>query len=165
METIYEIIKSHSEGKGEGMMWDSTRLISDAIEADMPKEASDKLKRDIYALMCGGHFNEAFAKEAVSKMYYTDENGEPKYAPYWTEAAVREMYEPVKAKISAYNFWDFFVTLHTIASDNHALLVKWFPEENSDEREIRYVELAVNWLCDADWPTHTKIWDYLNKER
>ena len=165
MESIYEIIKAHSDGKGEGMMWKSTKMISDAIEAEMPKEAADKLKRDIYALMCGGHFNEDFAKEAVSKMYYEDENGERKYAPYWTESAVREVYESVKDSIAYYNFWDFFATLHMVASDTHALIVRWFPDENSEEREARYVEMAVNWLNDADWPTHTKIWDYLNMEK
>ena len=162
MESIYEIIKSHSEGKGEDTMWKSTKLISDAIEADMPKDAADKLKHNIYAMMCGGHFNEDFAKEAVSKMYYVDEDGEKKYAPYWTEAAVREMYESVKADIEHYNFWDFFVTVHMCASDNHALLLKWFPDDTTEDREPKYVELAVNWLRDADWPTHTKIWDYLN---
>ena len=146
-------------------MWKSTKLISDAIEAEMPKEAADKLKRDIYALMCGGHFNEMFAKEAVSKMYYEDENGERLYAPYWTESAVREVYESVKDSIPRYGFWDFFVTLHMIASDTHALIVEWFPEEGSEEREARYVQLSVNWLRDADWPTHTKIWDYLSLAR
>lgn len=160
--TIYELIHSHSEGKGEGIMWDSVRVISDAVEASMPKEAAERLKRELYALMCGGHFNEYFAKEAVSKMYYEDENGEARYAPYWTEAAVREMYESRKDEIGKYNFWDFFVALHLVASDNHAIILRWFPDETPEERETRYLELTVNFLCDADWPTDTKVWDYIN---
>lgn len=167
METLYDIIKSHAADKGEGTMWASTKVISDAIEQSMPEEAREHLKREIYELMCGSHFNEHFAKEAVSKMYYVDENGNEKYAPYWTEATVREIYEGVKSDITGYNFWDWFVTLHMIASDNHELLMRWFPDENSSERESRYVELAVNWLNDKDNPfgEHKKIWGYMTSAK
>ena len=160
--TIYELIHSHSEGKGEGIMWDSVKAISDAVETSMPKAAANRLKKDIYAMMCGGHFNEYFAKDAVSKMYYEDENGEARYAPYWTEATVRELYESHKSEVEGYNFWDFFVALHFVASNNHALIMRWFPDESSDDREGRYVEMTINYLCDADWPTKTKVWDNLN---
>lgn len=163
METLYEIIKSHSADKGEGIMWASTQIISDAIEKSMPEEARDKLKRDIYELMCGGHYNEHFAKDAVSKMYYIDENGEKKYAPYWTEATVRELYEGIKSDIAPYNFWDFFVTIHFVASKNHSLFLRWFHDEDMSSRETRYVDMSVNWLKDEDNPFGTKkIWGYLN---
>lgn len=166
METLYEIIKAHAADKGENTMWASTKIISDAVEKSMPEDAREHLKRDIYELMCGGHFNEHFAKEAVSKMYYIDEDGEKKYAPYWTEAAVREMYEEVKSDITPYNFWDFFVTIHMVASDNHALILRWFPDEDSSERERRYLEMAVNWLNDEDNPFGTKkVWGYLNSAK
>lgn len=148
-------------------MWESTKIISEAVEKSMPEEEKEHLKRDIYELMVGGHFNEHFAKEAVSKMYYTDANGEKKYAPYWTESAVREMYEGIKAEIPDYNFWDFFCTLHLVASDNHALLLEWFPEEDMATREKRYVKMAVNWLHDDDNPfgRDTKIWGYLTAKK
>ena len=163
METIYDIIKANYADKGEGMMWQATKMNSDAVEHGMPEEHRDHLKRDIYELMTGGHFNEEYAKQAVSKMYY-EENGERMYAPYWTEPAVREMYESVEKDIPQYNFWDFFVTIHMVAADNHKLLLRWFPREDSDEREDRYVELAVNWLLDDDNPFghDTKIWGYIN---
>lgn len=164
METIEQIIKAHYADKGEAVMWESTKIISDAVEASMPEEAKESLKKDIYELMCGWHFNEAFAKQAVSKMYYTDERGEKMYAPYWTEQAVREIYEGVKDKIPAYNFWDFFVTMHSIASDNHALLIEWFPDEDMADREKRYVKMTVNWLADEDNPygPGKKAWGYFN---
>ena len=166
METIHDIIKTHSDGKGVGMMWQTTKMISDAIEADMPKESADRLKRDLYALMCGGHFNEDFAREAVRRMYYTEEEGERMYAPYWSEATVRGIYEDVKDEIPGYNFWDFFVTLNMVRSDNHALMLRWFPDEEPADRDARYVEMAVNWLNDEDSPYgSTKIWGYLNGPR
>ena len=164
METIEQIIKAHYADKGEGTMWEATKIISEAIEESMPEDAKEGVKRDIYELMCGWHFNEAFAKEAVSKMYYIDENGEKMYAPYWTEQTVREIYEKVKDKIAGYNFWDFFVALHMTAADNHALLLEWFPEEGMPEREARYVRMAVNWLNDDDNPygKDKKVWGYIN---
>ena len=163
METLYDIIKSHASGKGEDTMWESTRIISDAVEADMPEEHREHLKRKIYGLMCDGHYNEYFAKDAVSKMYYTAPNGEKKYAPYWTEQTVRELYEGVKAEIVPYNFWDFFVTIHLVASDNHALIMKWFPGDDPATREKRYVDLAVNWLNDEDNPYgQHKVWGYMS---
>ena len=74
------------------------------------------------------------------------------------------MYESVKKDIPAYNFWDFFVVLHAVASDNHALLLRWFPNDDADERADRYVEMAVNWLHDDDSPfgKDTKAWGYFN---
>lgn len=164
METIYDIIKANFSDKGEATMWDATKVISDAVEHSMPEDHREHLKREIYALMSGGHFNEMFAKEAVGRMYYTDDDGKDHYAPYWTEQAVREMYDSVAKDIPHYNFWDFFVTLHLVSTRNHKLLVKWFPKEDTDEREDRYVEMAVNWLHDEQSPfgKGTKIWGYMN---
>ena len=51
-----------------------------------------------------------------------------------------------------------------IASDNHALILRWFPDEEMSSRETRYVEMTVNWLNDEDNPfgAGKKIWGYLN---
>ena len=164
METLYEIIKTHYADKGEDTMWKSTKIISEAVEKSMPEDERECLKRDVYELMVGRHFDERFAKEAVSKMYYIDDNNEKMYAPYWTEQTVREIYEGVKDKILGYNFWDWFVTMHMIASNNHALLMEWFPDEDMADREKRYVQMSVNWLRDDDNPfgKDTKIWGYIN---
>lgn len=166
METnIYDLIQNHSTGKGEGIMWDSVKLISDSIETSMPKEEADCLKRKLYEMMEGKHFDENMAKEAVSKMYYSDENGEKKYAPYWTVNTIQEIFTKVSPKISQYNMWDFFVTIHLVASNNHALIVKWFPNDTPEQRDERYVEMSVNWLNDPNSPiSDHKIWGYIFAE-
>ena len=162
MKTIYELIKEHSSGKGEDVMWKSTAIISDAIERGMPEDEKHKLYDALFGLMSNGHYNEEMALADVEKMYYLDEAGEKHYAPYLTAPVVKEEYDKVADKIPAYNEWDFYVTMHMIVSDNHNLLNKWFPDAPQEERIEKYVELAVNWLADDDWPSTDRIWAYLH---
>ena len=163
METIYDLIKEHSTGKGEGTMWESTRIISDAIDESMPEKAKKKLYSDLFGLLSDGHYDEHFAKDAVRCMYYLDDSGEKHYAPYLTDGRVEELYKGVKDQMpEAYNLWDFYVVLHMVASDYHNLIMVWYPDSTSDERIERYVELAVNWLHDDDWKTDDKVWKYLH---
>ena len=162
MKTIYDIIKDSGAEQGVDVMWETTRVISDAIEESMPEEAKEELYAKLYGHLSNGHYNEEFAMRAVEEMYYTDEMGNAHYAPYWTIAVVKEWYESVKAEIPNYNLYDFYVTINMIASDNHNLLVKWFPSDTAEDREKKYVALAVNWLKDEDWHEHNKIWHYLN---
>ena len=136
METIHDIIKTHSDGKGVGMMWQTTKMISDAIEADMPKESADRLKRDLYALMCGGHFNEDFAREAVRRMYYTEEEGERMYAPYWSEATVRGIYEDVKDE-----FDDLAVSNHESEYYN-GLIETWLADDSVKKYPENYAGIV-----------------------
>ena len=162
MQTIYDLIKEHSNGKGEDTMWKSTQIISDAVEHSMPEDAKKKLYNDLFGLMSGGHYNEEMADADVEKMYYIDDAGEKHYAPYLTAPVVKEEYDKVAPKIPAYNEWDFYVTLHMVVSDYHNLLNKWFPDEPQEERVGKYVELAVNWLADDDQPATDRIWAYLH---
>lgn len=162
MKTIYDIIKDSGAEQGVDVMWETTRVISDAIERDMPEEAKKKLYADLYGHLSNGHYNEAYAHEAVEKMYYTGEDGKKHYGPFWEPEKVREWYEPIKAEIPHYNFWDYFVTVNMIASDNVALIKEWFPGQTAEEREVKYAKMALVWLKDEDWPKHDKIWHYLN---
>lgn len=160
-KTIYDMTKMYGSGKGESMMWDAIRAISNAVEESMPEEARDHLKREMYEMMAGKHFDEFFAKEIVSKMYYVDSRGIQHNAPYWTDASIREVYDQVKSEIRTYNMWDFYVTLNMIASDNYPLIDRWFAGEDASERDKRFVEMAVNWLRDPDAQhPDTKIWSY-----
>ena len=162
-KTLYEMTKAYGAGKGESTMWDAVRVISDAVEVAMPEDAKEHLKREMYEMMAGKHFDEYFAKEAVSKMYYEDEDGKQHVAPYWADSAVKDIYDDVKADIRPYNFWDFYVTLNMIASDNYNLMQRWFSGEKEAEQNGRFVELAVNWLNDPDAQhKDCKIWCYLN---
>lgn len=162
METIYELIKKHSAGKGEEMMWKTTEVISEAIKHGLPEDYKVKLYNELYGLLSDGHYNEAMAEADIAKMYYVDEDDEKHYAPYFTAPAVKDEYTKIKSMIPDYNEWDFAVTLNMVASDNHNLIMKWFPESTAESRLEKYVEMAVNWLHDQDWPETDKIWAYLH---
>lgn len=162
MKTIYDIIKESGAEQGVDVMWETTRVISDAIEHDMPEGARHKLYAALYGHLSKGHYNEGYAEEAVKKMYYTDKDGKKHEAPYWDVQTVRDWYEPVKAKIPNYNFWDYYVTANMIGSDMSNLIKEWFEDSTPEEREEKYAAMTLNWLHDEDWPKHDKIWHYLN---
>ena len=144
-------------------MWESVETISRFVDKYMSDEEKEKLMRDVYNVVSDGHYNPEFAKEDIAKMYYKDKNGNKHYAPYWPEPAVRSIYERHASEMPGYNFYDFEVTMNMIASDNWCMLTKWFPGISSDEMNEKVTEMAISWLRDDDWPTGTKIWDYLNK--
>ena len=159
---LYELTKKYGEGKGEDMMWKTVRVVSDAVESSMDERSKRALIRKVFGAMSDRHYNEELAKSDVSQMYYTDSDGNKHQAPYWPEDAVREIYEDNQECIPDYNFWDFFVTMNMIASDNWCMLKRWFPNYNSSDMNEKIAEMAVAWLKDEDWPTKTKIWDYLS---
>ena len=162
---LYELTKTYGSGKGEGMMWKAVEIISEAVDKSMPEPARNNLMRKIYGEMSGGHYNETFADEDISKMYYIDKSGNKHAAPYWPTNAVHEIYETVKGQIQPYNCWDFAVTLNMIASDTWPLLEKWFPDMTTEERNAKTTELAVNWLRDVDNPFgDSKVWCYFNSK-
>lgn len=165
MESLLQFIKKYGEGKGEAMMWKSVEIISDALDKHMDEATRTALTRRLYGEMAGGHYDEAFAKEDVKKMYYIDSDGQKKYAPYWTDEQVREVYNSVKAEVpKAYNFWDFYVALQMIKSDNCPLMRKWFPDATPEDMDKKFVDLTLNWLKDEDNPFGSeKVWGYLNR--
>ena len=161
--TIYELTKKYGAGKGEGVMWKTVQVISDAVEESMPKESRNKLVREIYDEMSGGHYDEAFAMEDIGKMYYADKSGTKHYAPYWTVPTMQSVYDSIKSEIRPYNFWDFAVTLNMVASDNWMMLERWFPGMEDGDRNAKLVDMAINWLKDEDARhPESKIWDYIN---
>ena len=160
---IYEVIKKYGKGKGEDTMWASVDALSRSLEKHLDKDAYKKIERDIYVSMQGCHYNEEYALCDVKKMYYVNNQGVKMNAPYWTEEQVAKVYEGAKDEIpSAYNFWDFYVTLNMVKSDNCNLFHQWWRDEA--EIEQRIVEATINWLDDPDNPYgQEKIWHYLNK--
>ena len=156
--------KMYGKDKGEPMMWDVIAVVSDAVEASMPEAEKRILERKIYGKLSGGHYNEQYATEDVAKMSYRDpRTGMVRKAPYWTADMVRGIYDSLKGDLRGYNCWDFYVTLNMIATDNAALLYKWFPNIDEKEQDQKLVEMAVNWLNDDDNPYGgSKIWCYMN---
>ena len=157
--------KRLGKGRGEEMMWDTVKVISDAVENDMSDKGKADLYSRIYGLLSGGHFDEEHAMEAVSKMYYVDANGVKRFAPYWTIPQVGEIYESVREELpEAYNEWDFFVAFQMMASDMWCLLHEWWPSISPEQFAEKISDLTVNWLNDEDSPLgNTKIWSYLHK--
>ena len=117
----------------------------------------------MYYSVNGGHFDKAFAEDAISRFYYVDLNGVKHQAPYWTESEVRALYDGVRSKIPAYNFHDFEVTLNMVKSDNCNKLRRWFPQITDKDMVNKLVDEAINYLDDEDNPYGTeKIWKYIN---
>ena len=163
--TLYEMTKKYGTGKGEPMMWETVEIISDAVEASMPEAEKAALERKIYGKLSDGHYNEQYALEDVARMSYREpRTGMIRKAPFWSSDMVRGIYDSVKGEIREYNCWDFYVTLHMVASRDVALLDRWFPNLDEKDRDGKMVEMAVNWLKDDDNPYGSKkIWSYLNE--
>lgn len=160
---LYEFTKKYSEGRGENAMWKSVAIISEAVEKSMPESDKMALMRKMYGAMDGCHYNEDFAREDVAKMYYVDEDGNERFAPYWTDAQIKEVYESVRSDIPEYNMWDFYVALNMVKSDNFMLYRGWFPDAQASDMDEKFVEAAVVWLNDPDYRyPDSKIWHYLN---
>ena len=167
METLYEITKRMSEGKGEPMMWETVKVVSESIERAMSDKDKAELMAKIYGMLSGGHYDEDYAVEAVSKMYFTDKDGTKRTAPYWTIPQVSDIYEMVKDSIpAAYNEWDFYVAFQMIASDNWVLYHKWWPTITDEQFVEKVTDATVNWLDDSDNPYgDKKVWGYLHGEK
>lgn len=167
METLYEMTVRLGKGQGEGMMWDTVKAVSEAVDAGMSEKDKEALMARIYGMLSGGHFDEDHAVEAVSKMGYVDKDGDKRSAPYWTIPEVSDVYESVKDRIpSCYNEWDFYVTMNWCMSRYRMLLEDWFPKIDAEELAVRLSDLAVNFLSDEDSPFgKKKIWGYLHGQK
>ena len=160
---IYSILKEGLNGEGSNKMWCITKILSDSVEEYVPEKQKDILMTRVYYSLHGGHFDKEFAEKAMARFYYVDPSGVKHSAPYWAESEIKPLYDAVRGKIPAYNFYDFLVTLDMVKSDNCNKLKKWFPQATDKELLDKLVEETVNYLDDADNPYGTeKTWKYLN---
>ena len=159
-----ELIKKYGEGKGEATMWKSVDLISEMLDEKLTPEEMDCLEKKMYALMQGEHYDEYFAKKQVEQMFYTDLQGVKRYAPYWTDDDVKQVYAVYRNKIkSDANFWDFYVALNMTKSDNCILFHSWWPDADVSVMTQKVAEATVNWLNDEDSPQgEARVWRYFN---
>ena len=160
---IYSILKEGLRGEGSDKMWCITKILSDSIEEYVPEKQKEALLNRVYYSVNGGHFDKDSADRALTKLYYVDESGSKHYAPYWAESELKPLYDEVRNKIPAYNFYDFVVTMNMVKSDNYLKLQRWFPDDDDSELVEKLLEETVNWLNDEDNPFgKEKIWKYLN---
>ena len=84
--TVYDLVKKYGKGKGEAVMWESTRMMSDALKPMKETHPDEywKLIKEMYALMCGPHFDEDFGRWQIGQMHFTDKMGKIHHAPFWT---------------------------------------------------------------------------------
>ena len=158
---LVELITKYQANTTSEQMVEVTKIIGAFVATHATEEDLHKLYKEIYGVVGSGHFNEYFAEAQIKKMTFEDAQGVEHRAPYYTTAKVQEIYETVKDEIRPYNQWDFTVVLNMIHSDNYNLMKKWFPEESEEQLLDRMVDLAVNWLSDADNPYGTcKAWGY-----
>jgi len=152
--TIHNLIKRYGSGKGEHVMWDAIKAISEYVEENCEDEQCECMKRKLYAMMNGNHYNDDFAKCRIEKLYSVDADGNEHYAPYWSDDEIESIFEDVKSLIPMpYNVYDFAVAMNMVKSDYGNLFTSWFGG-NADKR---IVEFVIAYLNDPD-ADDGKIW-------
>lgn len=158
--TIYDLVDRYGKGKGESVMWQSVRAISDMVDDYLPNDDREHVMKEIYESMQGEHFDEYFAEKQIEQMFFTDKAGVRHNAPYWNTEAVRSVYEQWRSRIKVkHTFCDFMVVMNMIYSDNYCLLKEWWPEISDEDLTRKIAEMSVNWLNDEDFG-EGKAWRY-----
>lgn len=141
---LYELIEKYGKGKGEAVMWETTKLVSDFIKPmkETNKEEYWRLMREVYGKMSGGHYDEVWAMYDVSKMLPVGEHWSMKQI----EEATRGMTFP-----NGTTLCDKYVAFNAFANDLNGVL--------SDEEIIKAAHAF--WFADKDYPKNDKIWRYM----
>lgn len=134
-------------------------LIIETLVKFIPEDHEEELLECLHGKITDGHYNDLFANKAVKKMFYMT-NDKQVFGPFVTEEQAKVSYEKIKRILKDVNFWDYYVALNMIISDNHELLHKWFGDV---DLMPKYEDLCTNWFMDGDAPYGSgKIWNYLN---
>ena len=141
---LYDIIAKYGKGKGEPIMWESTKIISDFIAPmkDTNKEDYWCLMRKVYGVMSNGHYNEEFAEHDVAQMQPLGE--------YWSRKQIEEATKGM-AFASGVTLCDKYVAFNAFANDLKGSL--------SDEDILKSAHAF--WFADKDWNGNDKIWRYM----
>lgn len=168
MGLMYKQMIEEAKAKGtasEKAMWQGIDDVVELLDV-MKKEHPDRywsFIRRTHERMFGCHYNRLFADWRIEQMHYKDKAGAVHHAPHWTHEQHKSAYESIKAKLpSAYNMYDFAVTLEMLYTDNICLYRTWWPEATEAQLETKVVEAAVNYLNDDDDPDG-KIWHRFEK--
>lgn len=157
-----KMILENVQGTDTKQMKELTHEISEFVENHLDEEQKGELMKRVYGVLSGGHFNKCFAKMAVEKMFYFDEQGKKHPAPYFTDSEVKDAFERHKDDVSDYTLYDFCVTMNMLRSDNNRFLHKY--AKTPEEVKTMVVDMAVEYLQDDDSEhAHNKIWWYINK--
>lgn len=160
---MYEqIIKeSFAKYKGdENVMWASIKLVNNTL--DKIKEENPALywnfMRDAHELMHGKHFNEAYAKWQVERMWHTSEDGREYKGERWSLKDAVAAMSKYRGRFSPdYNEYDFYVAINAHWHDTICTAKRHFATEEEAETYVLDEAVAV-WLNDSDWLSSDKVW-------
>lgn len=155
MEMTYRHMVDHAKKAGvttEKTMWESIDSFSELLE-DL-KEAHPQMYWDFmrkqHGIMFHNHYDEMFAMWDVSKMHSSNKAGEKKEGAHWT-------CEQIEVATAGLRFpagttkWDKFVAFNAAFHDF------W---KDFDEASI--IKIGHDfYFADEDWPSETKIWEYM----
>lgn len=115
----------------------------------------------VYGVLGDEHFDKHFADDAIKKMWYEDEDGIKRMAPFFSDEEIREAFDKHQDDISDYTIYDLAVTMNLLRSDHHILLERY--SKDAEELKEMVVVMAVEYLQDPDClhPT-SKIWHNIN---
>ena len=145
---MYKKMVEEAKAKGltsEKMMWESIEEIDELLmemKHSHPQIYWDFIRKT-HGMLYKGHYTEEFALHDVDKM-------EP-IGQHWSvkdiEAVMKSMSFP-----SGVNTWDVYVAFNAFANDLNDI--------EKDEQQI-LKDAHAFWFADKDYPTPTKIWDYM----
>lgn len=155
MEMTYRHMVDHAKKAGvttEKTMWESIDAFSELLEE--LKEAHPQLYWDFmrkqHGIMFHNHYDEAFAMWDVSQMHSSNKAGEKKEGAHWT-------CEQIEVATAGLRFpagttkWDKFVAFNAAFHDF------W-----KDFDEANIIKIGHDfYFADEDWPSETKIWEYM----
>lgn len=120
------------------------------------KEKFHDLMKMVHEGFKGDHFNEAYARHEVSKMFHI-ESSKKYVGEKFDMNKAREVFEKYRGIIPAENtIADVYVAINAQYHDYVVLFKSWF----SDNCEHKIIESAINfWFRDDDCP-EGKVWDY-----
>lgn len=141
---IYEIISKYGKGKGEDVMWKSTKAISDFLEPmkDTNKHDYWCLMREIYGIMSNGHYNEEFSEHDVAEMQPLGE--------YWSRKQIEDATKGMTFA-NGVTPCDRYVAFNAFANDLKGVI--------TDEDILKAAHAF--WFADKDWGGSDKIWRYM----
>lgn len=151
----FDLIK---EAKGKGIatdkIWQSLSALSDVleiVEEEHPHEYWEMM-RDQHEIMYGCHYDEQFAKYDVSKIHYTNREGQKMTGSHWTKDQVVEATKGYTFPVGTTD-WDKYVALNVFYADTCLVF---------DDAQI--IKGGIQFFFkDEDGPSDGgKIWRYMS---
>lgn len=159
-----ELVKSNFTRlkNDDDAMWASIESVSELMEEirEQHPDIYRRFMREQHEIMCGKHYNQAYAEWEVSQMYHKNADGTVSRGEHWTLEDTNDVLSKHRGKVpSAYNEYDFYVALNAHWHDVWRLASTRLA---SEEEAIAYVidEAICVWFNDDDWVGEDKVWTY-----